>query len=52
MYTQSLDIPGNVAPLESGATSPEQAHRVMVTAGHRGNADSVAALLSSLSIAP
>ncbi|MFL6702221.1 MAG: 1,2-phenylacetyl-CoA epoxidase subunit PaaA, partial [Paraburkholderia graminis] len=25
MYTQSLDIPGNVAPLESGATSPEQA---------------------------
>ncbi len=24
MYTQSLDIPGNVAPLDSGATSPEQ----------------------------
>jgi ring-1,2-phenylacetyl-CoA epoxidase subunit PaaA len=25
MYTQSLDIPGNVAPLDAGASSPEQA---------------------------
>src|SRR5882757_99852 len=25
MYTQSLDIPGNVAPPEAGASSPEQA---------------------------
>lgn len=24
MYTQSLDIPGNVASLDAGATSPEQ----------------------------
>jgi uncharacterized protein DUF5994 len=29
----------------SPAASSEQAHRVMVTAGHRGNADSVAELL-------
>ena len=26
MYTQSLDIPGNVAPLDAAASSPEQAH--------------------------
>jgi ring-1,2-phenylacetyl-CoA epoxidase subunit PaaA len=25
MYTQSLDIPGNVAPLDAAAESPEQA---------------------------
>ncbi|RZF23547.1 hypothetical protein EVC45_43875, partial [Paraburkholderia sp. UYCP14C] len=25
MYTQSLDIPGNVAPLDADANSPEQA---------------------------
>lgn len=25
MYTQSLDIPGNVAPLDAAADSPEQA---------------------------
>jgi uncharacterized protein DUF5994 len=33
------------------ATSPEQAHRVMITAGQRGNADSLAALLFPSAIA-